>query len=188
MWSRVLPVAILILAAAGERSLAADLSVVLTNFGLTLNNVGVGSVVDDRAELSPSAFMQTLGPPDRSRVDRRTQRITWDDKGIQLEAIAPEGTAFAVLFQFANHDSTNQAVIPSQPYQGTFKCNGVSLSAGERIEAQATLLAAAGFNKNSESASGQMWSLRLEHWEVFLRFSAAGTIDSAVVRVLPDLY
>lgn len=188
MWSRVLPVAILIFAAAAERSLAAAPSVVLTNFGLTLNNVGVGSVIDDRAELSLSAFMQTLGPPDRSRVDGRTQRITWDDKGIQLEAIAPESTAFAVLFQFANHDSTNQAVIPSQPYQGTFNCGGVSLSAGERIERQATFLAAAGFNKNSESASGQMWSLRLEHWEVFLQFSAAGTIDSAVVRVLPDLY
>ena len=188
MWLRVWPVAILIFAAGVERSSANDLSAVLTNSELTLNSVGVGNVVADRAQLSAAALMRTLGPPSRVRVDGRTQRFTWDDEGVQLEAITPESTPFAVLFEFATPNSTNQAVVPSQPYQGTFNCLGISLSTGQRIDDQARLLSAAGFNKDSESASDQMWSLRLEHWAVFLQFSASGAIDSAVVRVQPDIY
>ena len=188
MWLRVWLVFILIFAVGVEPSAGADPSAVLTQAGLTLNSVDVGNVVDDRAKLSVAAFMQTLGPPTRVRVDGRTQRFTWDDEGVQLEAIAPESTPFAVLFEFANPDSTNQAVKPSQPYQGTFNCLGIRLSTGQRIDGQATLLSAAGFNKDSASASGQMWSLRLEHWAVFLQFSATGAIDSAVIRVLPDIY
>jgi hypothetical protein len=188
MWLRACLIAILIFAVGVERSTAADLSAVLTNSELTLNKVDAGNVVADRAQLSMAAFTETLGPPTRFRLDGRTQRFTWDDMGIQLEAIAPESTPFAVLFEFATPNSTNQGVIPSQPYRGTFDCLGISLSVGQRIDEQAKLLSAAGFNKDSGSASGQVWSLRLEHWAVFLQFSASGTIDSAVVRVLPDIY
>ena len=188
MYLRVWLIAILIFAVAVERASAADLSAVLTQAGLTLNDVGVGNVVDDRAKLSVAAFTQTLGPPARVRVDGRTQRFTWDDEGIQLEAIAPESTAFAVLFEFTTPDSPDQAVKPSQAYRGTFDCLGIPLSAGQRIDDQATPLSSAGFNKESGSASGQRWSLQLQHWAVFLQFSASGTIDSAVIRVLPDIY
>ena len=188
MWLRVRLIAISIFAVMVERSSAADLSSVLTQAGLTLNNASVGNVVDNRAKLSVTALIQTLGPATRVRVDGRTQRFTWDDEGIQLEAIAPESTPFAILFEFADPDTTDQVVKPSQPYRGTFNCLGIRLSAGQRIDDQASLLSAAGFNKDSGSASGQMWSLRLEHWAVFLRFSASGAIDSAVIRVLPDIY
>jgi hypothetical protein len=181
-------IAILILATGVGRSFATDLSAVFTNAGLRLNNVEVGNIVNNRANLSAAALMQTLGPPSRIRVDGRTQRFTWDGEGIQLEAIVPESTPFAVLFEFANPDSANQAVIPSQPYRGTFDCLGISLYAGKQINGQATLLSAAGFNKDSGSACGETWSLRLEHWAVYLEFSSGGVIESAVVRVLPDIY
>ena len=187
MWLRVWLIAISIFAVAAERSSAADLSAVLTQAGVTLNSVSVGDVADNRARLSVAAFLQTLGPPSRVRVDGHTQRFTWDDEGIQLEAISPENTPFAILFEF-DPDSTDQALKPSQPYRGTFDCLGIRLSAGQRIDDQASLLSAAGFNKDSGSASDQMWSLRLEHWAVFLRFSGSGAIDSAVIRVLPDIY
>jgi len=164
------------------------LSAVLTQAGLTLNNVDVGNIVDDRAKLSVAALTQTLGPPTRVRLDGRTQRFTWDDEGIQLEAIAPENTAFALLFEFATPDSTGQAIKPSQPYRGALDCLGIRLSAGQRIDDQTTSFSSAGFNKDSGSASGQMWSLRLDHWAVFLQFSATGALDSAVIRVLPDIY
>lgn len=188
MWLRVWPIAILIFAVGVEPSSAANVSTVFTNSGLTVNTVSVGKFVDNRAQLSVAGFMQTLGSPTCVRVDGRTQRFTWDDKGIQLEAIAPESTPFAVLFEFANADSTDQGVVPSQPYRGTLTCLGIRLSVGQRINDQATLLSAAGFKRDFGSASGQVWSLRLEHWAVFLRFSASGTIDSAVIRVLPDVY
>jgi hypothetical protein len=187
MWLRVWLIAISIFAVTVERSSAADLSAVLTQTRLTLNCVSVGAVVDNRAKLSVPAFMQTLGPAARVRVDGRTQRFTWDDEGIQVEAIAPESTPFAILFEF-DPDATDQAVKPSQTYRGTFNCLGIRLSAGQRIDDQASLLSDAGFNKDSGSASGQMWSLRLEHWAVFVQFSASGVIDSAVIRVLPDIY
>jgi hypothetical protein len=188
MWLRTWFITVLIFAAEKERSSAADLSAVFTNAGLTLNSTAVGNVVNDRAELSVPAFMQTLGPPARTLVDGRTQRFTWDGEGVQLETIAPESIPFAVLFQFGNSDSTNQGIIPSQPYRGTFNCLGISLSAGTQIEGQAPLLSAGGFNRNSGSASGETWARRLEHWAVFLHFSASGAIDSAVIRVLPDIY
>lgn len=181
-------IAILIFATGIGRSSAGDVSAVFTNAGLTLNDVHAGTIVNDRAKLSVAAFTQALGPPSRMRVDGRTQRITWDDQGIQLEAIAQESVVFAVLFEFANVDSTNQGLIPNQPYRGNLDCLGIRLDAGQQIASQATFLSAAGFNKEAGSASGEVWSLRLEHWAVFLQFSASGAIDSAVIRVLPDVF
>jgi hypothetical protein len=181
-------VTILIFAAGVVRSPAADLSAVFSSAGLRLNGVAAGNIVEDRAKLSVAAFMQALGPPSRMRVDGRTQRFTWDDGGVQLEAIVQESVPFAVLFEFANVDSTNQGLIPNQPYRGTLDCLGIKLYAGLQIAGQATFLSAAGFNKDSRSASGEVWSVRLEHWAVFLHFSASGVIDSAVIRVLPDIY
>jgi len=179
---------ILIFAAGVGRSPAADLSAVFSNAGLKLNGVVAGNIVEDRAKLSVPAFTQALGPPSRSRVDGRTQRITWDDEGIQLEAIAPEGAPFSVLFEFENVDSTDQGLIPNQVYRGTLDCLGIKLAAGQQIADKVTFLSGAGFDKDSGSAAAEEWSLRLEHWAVFLRFSASGAIDSAVIRVLPDIY
>jgi hypothetical protein len=181
-------VTILIFAAGVARSRAADLSAVFTNAGLKLNGVVVGDILENRAKLLVPAFTQALGPLGRTRIDGRTQRITWDDDGIQLETMAQESIPFAVLFEFANVDSTNQGLIPNQPYRGTLDCLGVKLDAGQQIADLATFLSAAGFNKDSRSDSGEVWSLRLEHWAVYMRFSASGTIDSAVIRVLPDIY
>jgi hypothetical protein len=181
-------VTILIFAAGVARCPAADLSAVFSDAGLKLNGVVIGKIVEDRAKLSVAAFTQALGPPSRTRVDGRTERMTWDDDGIQLEAIAQESAPFAVLFEFANADATNQGLIPNQPYRGTLDCLGIELAAGQHIAGQETFLSAAGFNKDSGSAAAQEWSLRLEHWAVFLRFSASGAIDSAVIRVLPDIY
>lgn len=181
-------VIVLIFAAGVARCLAADQSAVFSNAGLRLNGVVAGNIVEDRANLSVAAFMQTLGPPSRTRVDGRTQRITWDDEGIQLEAIAQESVPFAVLFEFANPDSTNQGLVPSQRYRGTLDCLGIRLYAGQQLAGQATYLSAAGFNKDVGPASGEVWSLHVEHWAVFLRFSNSGVIDSAVIRVLPDIY
>ena len=188
MWLRTWLITVFIFAAEVERSSAADLSAAFTSDGLTLNSVGVGNVVNDRAELSVPAFMQTLGPPARTLVDGRTQRLTWDAEGIQLETMAPESIPFAVLFQFGNADSTNQGIIPSQPYRGTFDCLGISLSAGQQIDGQAASLSASGFVRESRSASGETWSRRLEHWVMFIHFSGSGAIDSAVIRILPDIY
>jgi hypothetical protein len=67
-------------------------------------------------------------------------------------------------------------------------CLGIKLDAGQHIADESTFLSAAGFKKDSGSASGEVWSLHLEHWAVFLHFSVSGTIDSAVIRVLPDIY
>ena len=181
-------VTIMILAAGIAQSQAADLSAVFSNAGLRVNGAVTGSIVENRAKLSVPAFIQALGPPSGVRVDGRTQRITWGDAGIQLEAIAQESVAFAVLFQFGTVDSTNQGLIPRQPYRGTLDCFGITLRAGQQIADEATFLSAAGFNKDSGSASGEEWSLRLENWAVFLRFSTSGAIDSAVIRVLPDIY
>jgi hypothetical protein len=181
-------VTILIFAAGVVRSPAADLSAVFSSAGLRLNGVAAGNIVEDRAKLSVAAFMQALGPPSRIRVDGRTQRFTWDDEGVQLEAIAQESVPFAVLFEFGNVDSTNQGLIPNRPYRGTLDCLGVRLDAGLQIAGQATFLSAAGFNKDFGSVSGEVWSVRLEHWAVFLHFSNSGVIDSAVIRVLPDIY
>ena len=185
---RSLLVTILIFAAGILQSPAADLSAVFSGAGLRLNGVVAGNIVEDRAKLLVAAFTQALGPPSRIRVDGNTQRITWDDEGIQLEAIAQESVPFAVLFEFANVDSNNQGLLPNQLYRGTLDCLGIKLYAGQQIASQATFLSAAGFNKDSGSASGDVWSLRLEHWAVFLHFSASGAIDSAVIRVLPDIY
>jgi hypothetical protein len=184
-------VIVLIFAAGISRSLAADrsavLSAVLSNSGLNLNGLVAGDVAENRAKLSVAAFTQALGPPSRTRVDGHTERITWDDQGIQLEAIAQEGVPFAVLFEFANVDSTNQGLVPNQPYRGTLDCLGIKLDSSQHIADQVTLLSAAGFNRDSASVPGDVWSVRIEHWAVFLRFSSSGVIDSAVIRVLPDI-
>jgi hypothetical protein len=181
-------VTILIFAVGISRSPAADLSAVLNNAGLKLNDIVAGNITENRAQLSVAAFTQALGSPSRTRVDGRTQRITWDDAGIQLEAVAQESLPFAVLFEFANVDSTDQGLIPNQPYRGTLDCFGIKLGAGQHTADQATLLSAAGFTKDSGSVSGEVWSLHAEHWAVFLRFSATGEIASAVIRILPDIY
>jgi hypothetical protein len=181
-------VTILIFAAGTVRSSAADLSAVFSSAGLRLNGVVAGNIVENRAKLSVAAFTQALGATSRIRVDGRTQRFTWDDEGVQLEAIAQESIPFAVLFEFGNVDSTNQGLIPKEPYHGTLDCLGIKLYAGLQIAGQETFLSAAGFNKDSGSASGEVWSLRLDHWAVFLQFSNSGVIDSAVIRVLPDIY
>jgi hypothetical protein len=185
---RALLVTMLIFAAGLARSLAADLAAVFSDVGLKLNGIPAGNIVENRAKLSLAAFTQALGPPTRTRIDGRTERITWDDVGIQLEAIAQDSVPFAVLFEFANIDSTNQGIIPNQPYRGTLDCLGIKLDAGLHIADQATALSAAGFNKDSGSIPDEVWSLHSENWAVFLRFSSSGAIDSAVIRVLPDIY
>lgn len=181
-------VTILIFTAGMAPSPAADLSAVFSSEGLRLNGVVAGNIVEDRAKLSVAAFTQALGPTSRMRVDGRTQRFTWDDDGVQLEAIVQESVPFAVLFEFGSADSINQGLVPNQPFRGTLDCLGIKLYAGLQIAGQATFLSAAGFNKDSGSASGEVWSVRLEHWAVFLHFSDSGVIDSAVIRVLPDIY
>jgi hypothetical protein len=173
---------------AGVASPAADLSAVFSDAGIRLNGVVAGDIVEDRAKLSVAAFTQALGPTSRIRVDGRTQRFTWDDEGVQLETIVQESVPFAVLFEFGNVDATNQGLIPNKPYRGTLDCLGIKLYTGLQIAGQATFLSAAGFKKDSGSASGEVWSHRLEHWAVFLQFSNSGVIDSAVIRVLPDFY
>jgi hypothetical protein len=188
MWLRASLVTTLIFAAGVAQSPAADLSAVFGDAGLKLNDVVAGNTVENRAKLSVAAFTQALGPPSRTRVDGRTQRITWDDEGIQLEAIAQESVPFAVLFEFANVDSTSQGLIPNQPCRGTLACLGIKLGVGQHITDQETFLSGAGFKKESGSNSGEVWSLQLEHWAVFLRYSSSGVIDSAVIRVLPDIY
>jgi hypothetical protein len=185
---RLWPVVILFLVVGVERSSGDDLSAIFTQAGLMLNRVGVGQVANGRGQLSVAAFRQVLGPPTRIRVEGHTQRLSWDDQGIQLEALAPESVPFAVLFEFRNPDSISQAIEPSQPYRGTLDCLGIRLSAGQRNDEQMKSLPAVGFNKDPESSSGQMWSVHLEHWAVFLQFSASETIDSAVIRILPDIY
>jgi hypothetical protein len=167
-------ITILIFGVGVARSRAADLSSVFSNAGLKLNGVVVGNSLESWAKLSVPAFAQVLGPPSRTRVDGGTLRITWDDDGIQLEAIAQESIPFAVLFEFANVDSSNQGLIPSQPYTGTLDCLGIKLEAGQSIADLATSLSAAGFNKDSGSDCGEVRSLRLEHWAVFIRFSKSG--------------
>jgi hypothetical protein len=127
-----------------------------------------------------------LGAPDRIETVGHTRRITWDDAGIQLETTARENAPFATLFQFSKPNITNQGVVPSGQYSGILNCLGIRLRAGELVEDRNGVLASAGFNRESE-AKGELWSLRLEHWAVFLRFSD-GAIDSVVIRILPDIF
>jgi hypothetical protein len=140
-------VTVVIFAAGAGRAPAADLSAAFNHAGLTLNGVVAGSIVEDRAKLSVAAFTQALGPPSRVRIDGRTQRINWDDEGIQLEALAQESVLFAVLFQFGNSDSTNQSLLPNQPYRGTLDCLGIKLDAGQQVAGESKFLSAAGFKK-----------------------------------------
>lgn len=153
-----------------------------------MNGFVVGEVKEDRPVLSLTALTHALGAPNRSQVQGDTQRITWDDAGVQLEATARESTAFALLFEFNRPDATDQGVIPRGQYQGTFDCVGIKLHSGVQIADLKSLLTAAGFNIESGSTGAESWSLRLEHWAVFLRFSADGKVDSAVMRVLPDIF
>lgn len=169
-------------------STAAEHSAVLGNDTLSMNGVVIGEVSDGRARLSLPALVQALGTPDRSEVQAHTRRITWDSQGIQLEVTDRESTPFGLLFEYGIPDATSQAIIPNGQFRGTFDCLGVELRPDQPLPDRVRILAAAGFNKESGSNAAETWSVRLEHWAVFLRFSAAGTIDSAVIRVLPDIY
>jgi hypothetical protein len=169
-------------------SRAAEHSAVFGNDTLSINGVVIGEVSGGRATLSLPALIQALGPPNRTELQSHTRRITWDKEGIQLETTDRESTPFAVLFEFGTPNATNQGIIPSGRFRGTFDCLGIKLDAGAQIAERAGVLTAAGFNKEPGSTSAEAWAVRLEHWAVFLRFSAAGTIDSAVIRVLPDIY
>jgi hypothetical protein len=171
-----------------EPSKAAELSAVFGNDTVSMNDVVIGEVSEGRARLALPALVQALGTPDRSQVQGHTRRITWDNEGIQLEATDQESTPFAILFEFAKPHATNQGIIPTEQYRGTFDCLRIKLHSGEQIPDRIRTLAALGFNKEADSNSAETWSLRLIHWAVYLRFSADGTIDSAVIRVLPDIF
>jgi hypothetical protein len=164
---------------------AAEHTAVFSNDALSLNGVVVGDVKDEHGQLSLPAFVQILGAPTRTAVHGQTQRITWDNDGIQLEATNPGSAPFAVLFSFTAPDAASQGIIPSGSYQGTFDSLGIKLRSGQPLPDQARVLAAAGFAKDPISA--ETWSLRLAHWAVYLRFTE-GVIDSVVIRILPDIY
>jgi hypothetical protein len=164
---------------------AAECTAVFGTETLSLNNVIVGEVQNERAQLSLAGFVQTLGAPSRTDVHGQTQRVTWDTDGIQLEATNPESTPFAALFNFTAPDAATRGIIPSGSYQGTFDCIGIKLRSGQPLSDQARVLTAAGFMKDQTSA--ETWSLRLTHWAVYLRFTS-GVIDSVVIRILPDIY
>jgi hypothetical protein len=183
-WLICMPIS---LAAVGP-SCAADLSAVFSNGSLSLNGTVVGDVSDNRAKLSLPALVQALGSPDRGEVQGHTRRITWDNEGIQLEATDRESTPFGLLFEFAKPDTANQGIIPTGQYRGTFDCLGIKLYLGDQLPDRVKILTTAGFNREFSPSQAETWSLRLPHWAVFLRFSEAGSIDSAVIRVLPDIY
>ena len=164
---------------------AAEHTAVFGNDTLSLNEVVVGEVKDERAQLSLPAFVQILGAPSRTGGQGQTQRITWDNDGIQLEATNPGSTPFAVLFNYAAPGAASQGITPSGRYQGMFDCIGIKLRSGQPLSDQARMLTAAGFGKDPTFA--EAWSLRLAHWAVYLRF-AGGVIDSVVIRILPDIY
>jgi hypothetical protein len=176
---------ILIFLASLPSTGAAERSAVFGNDTLSLNDVLVGEVKNERAQLSLPGFVQILGAPSRTAVHGQTQRITWDNDGIQLEATNPESTPFAALFNYTAPDAATRGIIPSGSYQGTFDCNGIKLRSGQPLSDQARVLTAAGFAQDPISA--ETWSLRLAHWAVYLRFTR-GVIDSVVIRILPDIY
>jgi hypothetical protein len=167
---------------------AADLSAVFTQDNLSVNAVMVGEVKQNRSVLSLPALVQALGPPSRSQVKGGTRRISWDEAGIQLEATAQESTPFALFFEFGGANAENQGVVPSGQYEGTLDCLGIKLHPSVQIAEVKSPLASAGFNHESGSTAAESWSVRLEHWTAFLRFSANGELDSAVIRILPDLF
>jgi hypothetical protein len=171
-----------------ERSKAAELSAVFGNDTLSINGVVIGDLSEERSRLALPALVQALGTPDRDQVQGHTRRITWDNQGIQLEATDQETTPFAILFEFTKPDAANQGIIPTRPYRGTLDCLRIQLNSGEPIADRVKTLAALGFSKEADSNSTETWSLRLIHWAVYLRFSADGTIGSAVIRVLPDIF
>ena len=164
---------------------AAEHTAILGNETLSLNDVVVGEVKNGRAQLSLPGFVQVLGAPSRTDIHGQTQRITWDNDGIQLEATNPGGAPFAVLFNYTAPDAATQGIIPSGSYQGTFDSIGIKLRSRQPLPDQARVLTAAGFAEDPISA--ETWSLRLAHWAVYLRFTR-GVIDSVVIRILPDIY
>ena len=164
---------------------AAECTAVFGDETLSLNDVLVGEVKNERAQLSLPGFVQILGAPNRTEVDGQTQRITWDNDGIQLEATNPGSTPFAALFNYTAPDAATRGIIPSGSCQGTFDCLGIKLRSGQPLSDLARVLTAAGFVKDPTSA--ETWSLRLAHWAVYLRFTS-GVIDSVVLRILPDIY
>jgi hypothetical protein len=166
----------------------ADLSAVFTQDNLSVNAVMVGEVKQNRSVLSLPALVQALGAPSRSQVKGGTRRISWDEAGIQLEATAQESTPFALFFEFCGANAEDQGVVPSGQYEGTLDCLGIKLHPSVQIANVKSLLASAGFNHESGSTPAESWSIRLEHWAAFLQFSANGELDSAVIRVLPDLF
>jgi hypothetical protein len=175
------------LASIGPSSPAEEWAV-FRNDILSLNGVAVGEVSDERGKLSLPAFVQALGTPNRSEVQGHTRRITWDTEGIQLEATARESTPFGVLFEYSVPDATNQGVIPNGQFRGTFDCLGIELHPGQPLPNRVRILTGAGFNNEYGSNATETWSLRLAHWTLFLLFSTSGSIDSAVIRVVPDIY
>jgi hypothetical protein len=164
---------------------AAEHTAVFGNETLWLSDVVVGEVKDERAQLSLPAFVQVLGAPSRTAVEGQTQRITWDNDGIQLEATNPGGAPFAVLLNYTAPDAATRGIIPNGSYQGTFDSFGIKLRSSQPLLDGARVLTAAGFAEDPISA--ETWSLRLAHWAVYLRFTR-GVIDSVVVRILPDIY
>jgi len=161
-------------------------SVVFRNETLSFNGVVVGEVKDGRSQISLPALVQVLGTPNRVESDNRTQRSTWDSNGIQLEATPRENAPFAILFQCAAPSEDNQGIIPAGRFGGTLDCVGIQLRFDQPISDRALLLSEAGFKR--EQGDTETWSVRFAHWAVFLRFSPMGSIDSAVVRLLPDIY
>jgi hypothetical protein len=128
---------------------------------------------------------EILGAPSRTAIHGQTQRMTWDNDGIQLEATNPEGAPFGVLFNYTAADGATRGIIPSGSYQGTFDSIGIKLRSNQPLPDQTRVLTAAGFAQDPNSA--ETWSLRLAHWAVYLRFTG-GVIDSVVIRILPDIY
>ena len=176
---------ILIFLASLPSTCAAESTAVFGKETLSLNNVVVGEVQNERAQLSLAGFVQILSAPNRTDVHGQTQRVTWDNDGIQLEATNPGSTPVAALFNFTPPDAATRGIIPSGSYQGTFDCLGIKLRSGQPLSDQARVLTAAGFVKDPTSAV--TWSLRLAHWAVYLRFTNE-VIDSVVIRMLPDIY
>jgi hypothetical protein len=188
MWPKIWMICLSVLCFSVKPTRAADLSAVFTQDSLSVNAIMVGEVKENRSVLSLPALVHALGTPSRSQVQGGTRRISWDEVGIQLEATAQESTPFALLFEFGGGNAEDQGVVPSGQYEGTLDCLGIKLHSSVQIADVKSLLASAGFNHESESTAAESWSVRLEHWTAFLRFSANGKLDSAVFRILPDLF
>jgi hypothetical protein len=182
-------ICIALVVASARPLAAAELSAVFTGDNFSLNSVLVGEVKEGRSTLSLAALVQALGAPNRTQVQGgATQRITWDEAGIQLETSFNESTPFALLIEFGKPSTADQGVVPSGQFSGILDCLGIKLRGQDRIGSVRSLLTLAKFNREPRPGGAESWSLQLEHWSIYLLFTADGTIDSAVIRVLPDLF